>query len=116
MKTVKTVQMSAAKKLNLFEDPRFLDITVKSGDKYFAPTWAMVQAYKAGEISEEEYSSIYLCLLAVRRQKDDTRWKQLLEMDEVWLACYCRAGDFCHRLLLKDQLLLRGFADGGEMH
>ena len=49
MLRIYTIQISVARTLNLFEDPRFLDTTVKSGDKTFAPTWKMVMSYKEGE-------------------------------------------------------------------
>jgi len=40
-----------------------LDITVKSGDRTFAPTWDMVKAYKAGRITQEEYTEMYHALM-----------------------------------------------------
>ena len=40
-----------------------LDITVKSGDRTFAPTWDMVMDYKSGKITQEEYTEMYYDLM-----------------------------------------------------
>jgi len=108
MLKIYTIQISVAKKLNLTEDPRYLDITVKSGDKTFVPTWKMVMGYKAGKISEEEYADLYYRLMRESYRKNRKRWDEILSLDEIILACYCRPGSFCHRYLLKDMLMKCG--------
>ena len=104
MLKIYTVQISVARKLNLTEDPRYLDITVKSGNRAFAPTWKMVMGYKEGRISEEEYTNQYYQLMRESYLKNRKRWDEILSLDEIILACYCQAGSFCHRYLLKDIL------------
>ena len=108
MLKIYTIQISVAKKLGLTGDPRYLDITVKSGDKAFAPTWKMVMGSKEGKISEEEYTKHYLELMRESYQKNRKRWDEILTMDEIILACYCGAGSFCHRYLLRDILVKCG--------
>jgi uncharacterized protein YeaO (DUF488 family) len=92
-----------------------LDITVKSGDKAFAPTWDMVMDYKKGVINEEGYTVRYLNLMrssyAIRKE----RWIALLDSGSVTLLCYCRAGAFCHRILLVNILKTVGDALGYEV-
>ncbi len=77
-----------------------LDITVKLGDKAFAPTWDMVRAYKSGRITQKEYTEMYYALMRRSYRNNRQRWDEVLAMDKVVLVCFCRAGDFCHRLLL----------------
>jgi uncharacterized protein YeaO (DUF488 family) len=81
----------------------FVDTTVKSGVKMFAPTWAMVLGLKGGEYSEEEYTVMYKQLMRESFQKDRVKWLTFLkEKDRLAIACYCAKGEFCHRYLLKD--------------
>jgi uncharacterized protein YeaO (DUF488 family) len=80
--------------------PDKLDITVKSGDPVFAPTWEMVMGYKSGKVSESEYTQAYTSLMRLSWQRHRDRWLEVLAMEEVTLVCYCKPGDFCHRRLL----------------
>ncbi|MCL6559472.1 MAG: hypothetical protein K6U74_11870 [Firmicutes bacterium] len=93
-----------------------LDITVKSGDKTFAPTWDMVMAYKSGKITQEEYTEMYYALMRRSYQNNRRRWEEVLAMDKVVLVCFCRAGDFCHRLLLAGILEKLGAEYCGEIN
>ena len=55
MTKIYTVQISVAHRLSITKDPRYLDTTVKSGDKTFAPTWEMVMGHKKEQISAAVY-------------------------------------------------------------
>jgi uncharacterized protein YeaO (DUF488 family) len=80
---------------------RLIDTTIKSGVRAFAPTWEMVQSYKAGELSEEDYTHLYRERINQLYRADPDVWKQYFDNNEyIALACYCRAGEFCHRHLL----------------
>lgn len=83
----------------------FLDTTVKSGVSAFAPTWDIVLAIKAGKLSEEAYREKYLTLLRQSWINERQSWEKVLAMEEVALACYCKAGSFCHRHILKEVLI-----------
>ena len=96
-------------------DPRYLDVTVKSGDKAFAPTWKMVMGVKQGRMSEEEYTREYYERMRESYRQNRQRWDEVLSMEEAVLACYCRAGSFCHRYLLKDMLVKCGAEYAGEV-
>jgi len=80
---------------------RFLDTTfmtgVKAGNAAFAPEEEWVRAYKAGEMPTGEYVSLYEEKLGrtIDTHKDD--WKSLLHASTLVVACYCPAGQFCHR-------------------
>lgn len=91
------------------------DITVKSGDKTFAPTWEMVMNYKSGKISEEEYTEQYYERMRQSYQNNRKRWDWLLDKEEIVLVCFCKKGDFCHRLLLADILVKLGAEYEGEI-
>lgn len=79
-----------------------LDITIKSGDKDFAPTWKLVYDYKNSIIFEEEYTQKYLELMRISYKNNISKWKEILSKDLVIFKCYCKSGKFCHRLILKD--------------
>lgn len=98
---VYTVQIAIAKKLGLHCDPRYLDITVKSGDKTFAPTWDMVMGFKQGKITETEYIRLYLESMRKSFKENRQRWEEIFGMTDVVLACYCKTEDFCHRHILR---------------
>ncbi len=91
------------------------DITVKSGVEAFAPTWGMVRGFKNGSISEEDYTEKYLEMMRKSKEERPEIWRELLEKDRVVLVCYCKAGEFCHRLLLADILVEEGAVYCGEI-
>ncbi len=99
---VYTVQMS--KHRNIPAGTLFKDITVKSGDKTFSPTWDLLMGYKRGEISPERYTELFIPLMRRSYQNNKENWLELCSQHQVALACYCRAGDFCHRHLVVDML------------
>ena len=83
-----------------------IDITAKSASgigKYFKPTWDMVMGYKNGKYGKKEYTSKYLDIL-------EANYYQILQLlqyikdKDVVFVCYCRTGDFCHRVLLAEYL------------
>lgn len=113
-KSIYTVQISNARSAHM-EDIPVLDITVKSGDSTFAPTWEMVLKYKAGEMSEAEYMEHYQRLMRVSQDLYDQRWKEVLAYDTIALACYCRPGNFCHRQILKDLIVEKWCIEGEEI-
>lgn len=80
----------------------FKDVTWKSGDRIFAPTAEILFPYKNGNISEKEYTRAFNRITHQRFVNDPLPWIRLLQEGRVALACYCRAGKFCHRCLLID--------------
>lgn len=78
-----------------------LDSTVKSGLKHlFAPTWDMVISHKNGTISDSEYTIKYKAMMTASVKANTEEWLTYLRKDNVVIACYCKAGYFCHRHLL----------------
>lgn len=76
-----------------------IDITAKSGKKYFAPDFNVVMQYKRGEVTEEEYTAIYLKRMKQSLELHSDKWEMLKVHPEVAFACYCRRGIYCHRHL-----------------
>ncbi len=74
-----------------------LDITAKSGVSAFAPEMQNVLAYKRGEISDEDYTVLYVNRMQRTKEEQPAQWERLKEMKRVALACYCRKDHFCHR-------------------
>jgi hypothetical protein len=107
-----TVQMS---KWRLVKERgiAFLDITAKSGIAAFAPDFNDVMRYKRGELFEGEYTKIYLERMARSKIVCPRYWRSLNRRPEIALACYCKAGVFCHRHLFKklmqEELEQQGF-------
>lgn len=81
-----------------------LDTTVRTGDPVFAPSWEIVMDVKAGKISEQEYTDRYKEMMRASWKANRTRWVEVCGLGEVAIACYCGAGKFCHRHLLKSYL------------
>lgn len=96
-----TVQMARWRKVKEMGIP-FLDTTVKSGVRVFAPSWAMVSAWKDGRYSEETYKALYRRRMRRSMTEVPEAWERVLKAPQVALACYCKAGCFCHRHLLVD--------------
>lgn len=93
-----TVQMAKHRKV-AEKGIHLLDTTAKSGIKAFAPAWNDVMAYKENKMTEEMYSDIYLRRLRDSRKDNPAEWKKLQGYQKVAVACYCSAGQFCHRHL-----------------
>jgi uncharacterized protein YeaO (DUF488 family) len=78
-----------------------LDITVKTGDLDFAPTWDMVMGHKNGTMTDGEYTRRYMDILRISYDKAHDKWLDILSRDEVTFVCYCKTGKlFCHRKIL----------------
>lgn len=96
-----TIQMAQHRKAKS-EGIHLFDITLKSGDPFFAPTAELLRAYKNSFITAAEYTEIFQKLMRERYQEDKDHWLKLFQFDEVALACYCPAGEFCHRHLIRE--------------
>lgn len=114
MKHIHTVQIANQREAHVRDLP-VLDITVKSGDVTFAPTWALVMGYKNGEISDDEYRHQYLELMRLSMRDNSERWSEVLTGDQVVLACYCKPYTFCHRLILAELLKNLWYSAGDEV-
>lgn len=83
-----------------------IDVTVKSSRKnakQLAPTWEMVKSYLAGRLSAAEYTERYEEIIARSQQNAPELWNNTVErFDRVVFLCYCKPGDFCHRVLLAE--------------
>ena len=115
--TVQLAQWREAKKKGI----HLLDTTVRSGEAWLAPTWEMVLAIKDGSISEEAYRKLYVDRMVGSYHAHQDLWLSLIKMDKIAIGCYCAAGKFCHRHILRE--LLEGlcrkqnipFTYGGEL-
>lgn len=103
------------------QDIHILNITAKSGLQCFAPDKENLWAYKAGEMTEDEYTKRYLekmrrCYVQYRNE-----WNRLEGFEKMAITCYCPAGEYCHRHLFKDCLTKYfdakniGYEDHGEL-
>lgn len=113
-----TMQLSQWSKLP--KEIELIDITVKSSREpwsIFAPDWDLVDRYKGGELSDDEYTKEYYELMRVRYHTHASVFKDIInkaKQRDIAIGCYC-AG-FCHRYLLKDilQRIDKELKYGGE--
>lgn len=84
-----------------------VDITVKSAPypwNVFAPTWDMVMEYKKTSY-KEAYVNAYDKIIAKAFMLHEKALWELIHSDRtITLVCFCRPGDFCHRVLLANHL------------
>jgi uncharacterized protein YeaO (DUF488 family) len=79
---------------------QMLDITVKSGLHVFAPEPSVLWAYKRGETSWDEYVVAFEAKMRQSIIDYPKHWDTFAKKERVALACYCAAGENCHRHLL----------------
>ncbi len=80
-----------------------IDITVKSGLAVFAPEPSVLWAYKRNEVTDEQYTTLYLKRLREQFRASPEAFESFLAQEgPVAVACYCKAGKFCHRHLFAD--------------
>jgi uncharacterized protein YeaO (DUF488 family) len=106
------------------KDPDRLDISRKSGEKAFAPSWAILgpalQRRRAGIPQTEEewkdYAALYLREMSISKRQNPDTWAALLARPRVVLVCYC-SGDpkRCHRHILALILAHLGATYRGEL-
>jgi len=65
------------------------------------PEWILINQYKNGKITENEYKERYLRLLKQRKLNPE---KIAKDLDGKILLCWERKGNFCHRHLVSDWL------------
>lgn len=56
-------------------------------------------AYKKGELSEQSYTELYEDKMVESRGLFRAAWDRLSAYPYAAFACYCPAGQFCHRHL-----------------
>jgi hypothetical protein len=96
--TIQIGQWRLAKTQNIF----LLDTTAKTGHRAFAPLMTNVMKYKRKELSEEQYTALYLSKMEQSQEDNPRAWASLKHHPRIAFACYCKAGDFCHRHLFTE--------------
>lgn len=96
------------------EDIHLLDITVMTGIGAFAPDKRALWRYKYNEIDSIEYTRLYIERMQWSQKEFPEVWDKLDQHERVAVACYCRAGDFCHRHLFVPLMENTIKAKGGE--
>jgi len=96
--------------------PYNFDVTRKSGHLVFAPTWEIINDYKDGYITKEDYTRQYIAMLIESYENYREEWEELLQRDLVVLVCYCKHHiSFCHRYILAKFLKVLGAEYLGEI-
>lgn len=84
-------------RLAVAKDIPVLNVTAGSGIQAFAPDVELVMLYKRGQISPQDYEQAYRNRMAESKLRFPGTWELLLDKPKLAVACYCKAGDFCHR-------------------
>jgi len=84
------------------------DITRKNGNYNFAPSWNLIMGYKSKLIDEKKYRIEYKKQMSQSFFNNKREWEELLNKGEVTLVCFCKKGEFCHRLILVEILQMLG--------
>lgn len=87
------------------------DITVKSGDTTFSPTWQLVMRFKNNQMTWEEYTEQYTQLMRNSYLTNKEHWLNLLQNSSITLVCFCVNPIQCHRTLLAEMLVKTGKAN-----
>ncbi|QAX96145.1 hypothetical protein [Vibrio phage vB_VmeM-Yong XC32] len=82
----------------------FIDTSIKSGWSQLAPSWEMVMGHKNNDPywTDERYAAVFNEMMRKSYELDPDFWEDLLTSETLCLGCWCKAGKFCHRLLLVD--------------
>jgi len=99
--TISLSQWRRAKELNI----PLLDITYKSGIQALAPSGKALGEYKKGLVTDEEYTKLYIQKMRNSFLDSPEVWESLFLNKKLALACYCKAGVFCHRHILTELLV-----------
>lgn len=98
-----------------------LDITRKGAESdllgsIFAPPKELVNAYLYNGMTQQEYSVIYGELMQRSYNTNTVLWNYILtKKGYVNLICFCKPGNFCHRLLLANMFKNMGATYLGEI-
>lgn len=105
-----------------YKGPNRTDITIKSAKQpwnVFAPTWDMVNDYLKGpkdKAAEQRYILAYDRIIAKAFMYNYKALTALLNSNETRvLVCFCKSGNFCHRVLLAKHLESLGAKYYGEL-
>jgi len=104
-------------------DPDRIDVSRKSGEVAFAPSWKLLGAAldirRSGrEQTPEEwraYARAYLTEMRASHLAHPGPWEALLARERAVLTCYCTDARRCHRTLLGRFLVLLGADFKGEL-
>lgn len=105
-------------------DPDALNVTRKSGESIFAPSWKIlkrmlrIRKEHHRQPTPEEwraYAKDYLAEMARSYNANRDAWDALLARPRVVLSCYCVDPNRCHRRILAKILAQLGAVDRGEL-
>lgn len=81
-----------------------IDITLKSGDRRFAPDSQLFNDYRYNGLSDQDYKDRFTNLMRQRYRQDPYLFDELLGRDKIALACFCGGDKPCHRYLVEDMM------------
>jgi len=82
------------------DDPDKLDVSLRTGDRAFAPKWWMLKELRNNRLTWKEFTKHYTALMRESYRENRGMWERLLGRRRVVLVCYCPDVARCHRLVL----------------
>lgn len=70
----------------------------------FAPEWYLVEGFRIGNISEDEYTRLYIEDLYQRQDALNAIVEAIKDGGKFVFKCHCSKGKFCHRYIVKQFL------------
>lgn len=82
-----------------------VNTTARGKSLLFAPSWDIVMGHKDGSVTDQQYRDVYLPMMRESWNTHRKDWMEFLQQPGwVAIGCYCKAGCFCHRLILVEIL------------
>ncbi|MFA5053196.1 MAG: DUF488 family protein [Parcubacteria group bacterium] len=92
-----------------------LDVSLKTGDRVFAPSRDMAREAKAGLLDWDGYVKAYLQHMRLSYKSNRPIWDLVLASPRVVLCCYCADPLRCHRSILAGIFVKLGARSCGEI-
>lgn len=76
----------------------------------------IVQSLRIEHAAWERYRPAYIAEMRRSYRNDRSIWDWLLSLDRVVLCCFCTNAHYCHRRILREEILPKlGAVDAGEL-
>ncbi len=87
------------------EDAAFIVVT-RSAGHVLSPSWKLLNDYKVGRIDWAQYTERFRCEMECDLCKEEMKriW-DLSQTRDVFLVCYEKPGENCHRYILMELMM-----------
>jgi hypothetical protein len=104
MAKVRTVQLARHRLATSFGYVVVNTTAGSNASHFLSPSWELVEGYKSGTLDNRQYRDAYIKLMRKSYVERKEEWLSLLRKPRFAVACYCKSGVFCHRLIAVELL------------